>query len=87
MDYDEYKEKFLEKFLEKYSVLIGNRRAQLIPNEENPDICPECGANTKYDQDKAEIYCNDCGLVVKASIPYSGNKHIHHHYGILLQHG
>ncbi len=83
MDYDEYK----EKFLEKYSVLIANRRAQLIPNEENPDICPECGANTKYDQDKAEIYCNDCGLVVKASIPYSGIKHIHHHYGILLQHG
>lgn len=63
------------------------RRAQLIPNEENPDICPECGANTKYDQDKAEICCNDCGLVVKASIPYSGIKHIHHHYGILLQHG
>ena len=80
MDYDEYK----EKFLEKYSVLIGNRRAQLIPNEENPDICPECGANTKYDQDKAEIYCHDCGLVVKASIVYVGVKRVCYPYGTLL---
>ena len=62
-----------------------NRRAQLISNEENTDICPECGAKTIADMDKAEMYCNDCGLVVKASIHYSGVKHIHHHYGTLLQ--
>ena len=51
-----------------------------LSREDNEtEICPECGANTQYDEDKAEIYCTDCGLVVKASIHYSGVKHIHHH--------
>ena len=60
------------------------RRAKLQPNTENTDICPGCGATTVTDLDKCEIYCQDCGLVVKASIEYVGVKHIVYPYGILL---
>ena len=61
-----------------------NRRAKLQPNNENTDICPKCGATTVTDLDKCEIYCTDCGLVVKASISYIGVKKIVYPYGTLL---
>jgi hypothetical protein len=60
------------------------RRAKLHPNNENQEICPECGAETITDLDRCEIYCQDCGLVVKASISYVGNRFILYPYGTLL---
>ena len=83
MDQYSYCLKFLNEYLKKENITC-NRRAKLIPNKEKVGICPECGAHTEYDMDKAEIYCHDCGLVVKASIPYVGNKQIIYPYGILL---
>lgn len=65
-------------------IISKHRRAKLIPNNETPEICPQCGAETVTDMDKAEIYCPDCGLVVKASIPYVGNKQIIYPFGTLL---
>ena len=64
--------------------VTGHRRARLHANNENVDICPNCGAETITDLDKCEIYCHDCGLVVKASISYVGIKHILYPYGTLL---
>jgi hypothetical protein len=60
------------------------RRAKLHRNNENQEICPECGAETITDLDRCEIYCTDCGLVVKASISYVGNRFILYPYGTLL---
>ena len=60
------------------------RRAKLHRNTEDTDTCPECGATTITDLDKCEIYCPDCGLVVKASIAYVGNQFIIYPYGLLL---
>ena len=81
MDPNEYK-KLLRKIHERN--VIGYRRARLQPNNEKVEICPQCGAHTEYDMDRAEIYCTDCGLIVKASIPYVGNKFISYPYGTLL---
>lgn len=82
MDQYQYCLKFLNEYLK--DVTYNNRRAKLHPNIEKTGICPSCGAKTKTDLDKAEIYCTDCGLVVKASIPYVGNKKIDYPYGTLL---
>lgn len=83
MDQYQYCLKFLNNYLKKGNVTF-NRRAKLHPNREKVSTCPECGAETITDMDKAEIYCTDCGLVVKASIPYVGNKKINYPYGTLL---
>jgi transcription elongation factor Elf1 len=83
MDQYDYCLKFLNKYLKTENV-TSNRRAKLHRNKEKIGKCPECGAETITDMDKAEIYCKDCGLVVKASIPYSGVKHINYPYGTLL---
>lgn len=83
MDQYQYCLKFLNEYLKNGNVTL-NRRAKLHPNTEKTGICPSCGAKTKTDLDKAEIYCTDCGLVVKASIPYVGNKKINYPYGTLL---
>ena len=83
MDQYDYCLKFLNKYLKNESVTL-NRRAKLHPNKEKVGICPECGAKTKIDMDRAEIYCTDCGLVVKASIPYTGVKTVNYPYGTLL---
>ena len=79
MDYQTYEKKFLKKIQ-----LVSIRRARLIPTNENTSRCPECGAKTKTDMNRGEIYCTDCGLIVKASIHYSGNKYIDDPYGTLL---
>lgn len=63
---------------------VPTRRAKVHPNTEDTTTCPECGAETITDLDKCEIYCHDCGLVVKASIEYVGNRKICYPYGILL---
>ena len=68
----------------KNESVIGYRRARLLWNTEKVGICPDCGAHTEYDLDKAEIYCKNCGLVVKASITYVGTKSIIYPYGTLL---
>lgn len=81
MDYQTYEKKFLKKF--KISI-VSFRRARLIPNNENTSRCPECGAKTILDMDRGERYCRNCGLVVKASIHYVGNKYIDDPYGTLL---
>lgn len=60
------------------------RRAKLHRNNENLETCPECGAKTVTDLDHCEIYCHDCGLVVKASISYVGVKRVCYPYGTLL---
>ena len=60
------------------------RRAKLQYTEEHPEVCPKCGADTITDMGMMEIYCPDCGLVVKASIEYSGVKRVLYPYGILL---
>lgn len=83
MDQYSYCLKFLNEYL-KTGNITCNRRAKLYMNREKVSKCPECGAHTEYDQDKAEVYCTDCGLVVKASIPYVGNKQIIYPYGTLL---
>lgn len=83
MDQYDYCLKFLNKYLKNESV-IGYRRARLHRNNEKLGICPECGAHTEYDMDKAEIYCTDCGLIVKASISYVGTKQVIYPYGTLL---
>lgn len=83
MDQQEYENKFLKKFKEQFNV-NDIRRASLHYTYEKVSTCPECGAHTEYDMDKAEIYCKDCGLVVKASIYYVGNHRIIYPYGILL---
>ena len=68
----------------KFPRYVTTRRAKLHPNTEDTTVCPECGAETTEDLDKAEIYCKDCGLIVKASIAYVGNRFIMYPYGILL---
>ncbi len=83
MDQYDYCLKFLNKYLKTESITL-NRRAKLYPNKEKIGICPECGAKTIKDMDKAEIYCKDCGLIVKASIRYVGNKQINYPFGTLL---
>ena len=60
------------------------RRAKLHPNNENTEICPNCGAETITDLDRCEIYCSSCGLVIKASIEYVGVKKLLYPYGTLL---
>lgn len=65
-------------------VVIKPRRTKLLPTNETPEICPQCGVMTIDDMDRGEIYCPDCGLVVKASISYVGVKHIHYPYGTYL---
>lgn len=60
------------------------KRAKIRTTDEDTSKCPYCGADTVTDNDKAEIYCHDCGLVVKASIEYVGNKRLMYPYGILL---
>lgn len=82
MDQYDYCIKFLNKYLNEDVTNI--RRAKLHRNKEKVGLCPDCGATTVIDKDKAEIYCKDCGLVVKASIPYVGNRIIKYPYGILL---
>jgi len=79
MDYQTYEKKFLKKIQ-----LVSFRRARLIPTNENTSRCPECGAKTILDMDRGERYCRNCGLVVKASIHYVGNKYIDDPYGTLL---
>ena len=83
MDQYDYCLKFLKKYLNE-SVTLNLRRAKLQPNKEKIGICPECGAQTRIDMGRAEIYCTDCGLVVKASIPYAGVKKVNYPYGTLL---
>ena len=68
----------------KFPKYVTIRRAKLHPNTEDTHICPECGAETITDLDRCEIYCHDCGLIVKASIEYVGNKRLMYPYGILL---
>ena len=60
------------------------KRAKIRIVNEDIGKCPECGADTITDLDKAEIYCHDCGLIVKASIEYVGNKRLIYPYGVLL---
>lgn len=60
------------------------RRAKLHPTNEDTNTCPKCGAETITDLDKCEIYCHDCGLIVKASISYVGVKRVCYPYGTLL---
>ena len=81
MDYLEYHKRFLAKFK---LTLISNRRARLIRTNENPNKCPSCGAETKLDMDRGEIYCTCCGLIVKCSIKHSGVHKLNPPYGILL---
>ena len=81
MDYQTYEKKFLYKFKIR---LVSHRRARLIKNNETVHKCPECGAKTKIDLDRAERYCTQCGLIVKASIHYVGNTYIDDPYGTLL---
>ena len=81
MDYQTYEKKFLKKF--KISI-VSFRRARLLTNNENISKCPECHGATRLDMDNGEIYCTDCGLIVKASIKYVGLKKIEYPYGILL---
>lgn len=83
MDQYDYCLKFLNKYLKNESVTLY-RRAKLHPNKEKVGLCPDCGAKTKIDRDRAEIYCPDCGLIVKASIPYTGVKQVIYPYGTLL---
>ncbi len=79
MDYSEYEKKFLHTFQQ-----VSFRRARLLTNNENISKCPECHGATRLDMDNGEIYCTDCGLIVKASIKYVGLKKIEYPYGILL---
>lgn len=68
----------------KFPTHVTTRRAKLQPNTEDTTICPKCGAETITDNNKAEIYCKDCGLIVKASISYVGNRKLDYPYGTLL---
>lgn len=83
MDYNTYEEKFLKEY-HKIKPLTSFRRAQLKYTYDKTSICPRCGTKTIVDLDKAEIYCPDCGLVVKASIEYVGNRQVSYPYGLLL---
>ena len=60
------------------------KKAKTIPNNEDTSICPVCGATTITDNGHAEIYCTDCGLIVKASITYVGVEYCTYPYGTLL---
>ena len=75
-----------EKFQTKYRSVTYKkyRRAKLHLNNENTEICPKCGAETITDLDRCEIYCSNCGLVIKASIEYVGVKRLLYPYGTLL---
>ena len=86
MDYETYHQKFLEQFNEKLNKDILNefKRARLIYTHENSSICPECGAKTILDKDMSEIYCTQCGLIVKSSIQHCGVKWLNNPYGLLL---
>ena len=69
---------------QEYKPKLLYKRAKIYPNTEDTTICPYCGATTITDHDKMEIYCQDCGLIVKASIPYVGNRFINYPYGTIL---
>lgn len=83
MDQQEYEEKFLKKFKEEK--LIENfRRASIIPTYEKTSQCPICEAKTKLDIGQGELYCKNCGLIVKGSIAYVGVFRIEFPFGTLL---
>ena len=82
MDYETYQEKFLKNSTK--NVTVKFRRARQIHTHDKTSICPECGTKTTIDMDRGEIYCDGCGLVVKASIPYVGVRKVSYPYGILL---
>lgn len=85
MDFTTYQEKFLKEFYEKNIGLSDEfRRALIIPSHVNINRCPDCGAKTKIDRAHGEIYCQDCGLIVRASIMYVGNMEVVYPYGLLL---
>lgn len=43
------------------------------------NCCPECYSdNLTTDFRKSEIYCSECGLVVKDNIPFNLNESIEH---------
>lgn len=81
MDHQEYEEKFLKKFKEKKLIV---RRASIIPTYEKTSQCPICGGKTKLDIGQGELYCKDCGLIVKSSIAYVGVFKIEYPFGTLL---
>ena len=83
MDQQEYEEKFLKKFKEE-NLIDGFRRASIIPTYEKTSQCPICGAKTNMDIEQGELYCNDCGLIVKGSIAYVGVFRIEYPFGTLL---
>jgi len=36
--------------------------------------CPECNSiNLTYDEQKGEVICNDCGLIVEEKMVYTGH--------------
>ena len=85
MDFTTYQEKFLKEFQEKNNELSDDfRRASIIYAYGNINQCPDCGAKTKIDRAHGEIYCQDCGLIVRASIMYVGNMEVVYPYGLLL---
>ena len=63
----------------------GNRRrARLTRIDEDNTICPQCGANIRFDSEHMEEYCTECGLITRASIPYSSLQKVYYPYGLLL---
>lgn len=80
LDLTVYKEKFLKEFQVDTEDL---KRAEVIRVHENRRKCPNCKSyNTlTTDYDRAETYCEACGLITSASIPYVGLRKIHYKHG------
>lgn len=84
MDFEKYNDKFLKEYLKFKKTSVVNRRAKLHRINDNINVCPDCGAETRTDYEHAETYCTECGLITQATIEYVGNKKIKYPYGLLL---
>lgn len=60
---------------------LHNKRAKIIRVNEDTTSCPHCQNETTTDHHRAETYCTGCGLVVSATIEYTGLRRVHYEYG------
>lgn len=70
-----------EKQFFYHKLHLHNRRAKIKRVQQDTTSCPECTSETRYDENRAETYCTQCGLVVSAPIEYVGLRKVVYEYG------
>ena len=80
--YSKEETNFNKSFYHKQQYLNkGYRRAKIIKVEEDTSSCPRCQSETTTDHHRAETYCKECGLIVSATIEYTGLRRVYYEYG------